>query len=111
MPLHHWLGLSGIDSGENKWATYWGKLSAFSSAIVAFLVLNYWAVHARIPSIVESEVWFNIAFWSFFAVDFFVGLLLVTKKIHYIWQNWLKLLIILLCIPPLFGIYEVMFLY
>lgn len=111
MRLHYAIGLGGVHRDETVYARYWSRALTLMMGGLIIALLYYWSIRPRGPMLHSSEIIFNLIVWGLFVIDVVVTPFLLKEKRRYFKQNWLKLVIVMLGIPPFLGYTHALVLY
>lgn len=97
--FHDWIGLSGVDSDENKQALIWAKRMELPVLIIALCILVTWYWESRLDTIASHSEILNIVIWLFFCSETLLLTWLCKDRFNYLKNNWLNIVIIIAGIP------------
>jgi voltage-gated potassium channel len=105
----HLLGIAGVDTNENRAAVTWAKRLEWPVLIVALWIPIQWYLEETGAVSLSLARWFDWGIWLVFLFETSLLSSLVRDKKHYIFSNWMNIVIILAGIPmewtytPLIG--------
>ncbi len=97
LKIKAFLGVAGVNRSENRRARkvgHWLEILVLLALLLTFAQLfMYYSVQAtEIP-------WLSDIIWGVFALELFVNLMLVQRKVRYLRENWLGVLIVIIAFP------------
>jgi voltage-gated potassium channel len=104
MRIQSWLGLAGVDKSENIRAKRIANYFNMIGVLIALWIIIIWYQEASHTVSKDDLRFHNITVWIFFLLELFVITSFVTKKIHYVKNNWLNLFIIIAGVPLLLDV-------
>ena len=96
------VGLAGVAKEESTRARFWSKIFSYSLWLAAVLLLYQWHFQQLGMFSLSQLRWMNWAIWGYFVLSFALIISMVRAKWHYIAENWMLTVVILLGIPTLF---------
>lgn len=95
------IGLSGVAKNENKKALLFEKVFQLAIGFIAIWLLIQWylqEVHLISDTLIIIGNWLV---WLFLTLELLTVVLLVKNKRQYLIRNWLGIVVVILCFPPL----------